>query len=223
MENNQLEDLLVSYNQQLEQARILNLQSWVLNFKCYESMQIQKAKSTLRSLITLKVVVMILGVLWVAFLGYLLYHSLEMSKIFFVISVGAIMVITSIAIIVYAFHLVLISKINNTDSVIKNQDTIARLQFSTIHITRILFLQAPFYCTFWWSFQMIESSPASFWLISFPIALLFTLASLWLFRNISYKNAGKKWFKILFNSPEWNVLVKASLLLKEIDEYKRVG
>lgn len=221
MENTQLENLLASYNHQLEESKLLNLQSWVLNFKCYEALQTQKTKSKLRSLILIKSVVMLLGIIWVLFLGFLLYHSLEMSKIFFVISVVAVMLITSAAVIVYAYHLVLILKINNSDSVIKNQETIARLQLSTINISRILFLQGPFYCTFWWSTQMIVDSPVAFWLISVPIALLFTFASIWLYMNISYRNADKKWFRILFNSPEWNVLTKASAMLKEIDEYKK--
>lgn len=221
MENTQLENLLTSYNHQLEQARVLNLQSWVLNFKCYEALQSQKAKSKLRSLITFKWMAVLLGILWVLFLGYLFFHSLQMSKIFFVISVGAIMLFTSVAIIAYVWHIVLISKISNCENVLKTQEKISHLQLSTIQITRVLFLQTPFYCTFWWNVQMITDSPLSFWLISFPVALLFTLASVWLYRNISPKNVNKKWFKILFNSPEWNVLVNASSLLKEIDEYKK--
>lgn len=221
MEDSQLKDLLESYNHQLEEAKVLNLQSWVLNFKCYESMQSQKAKSKLKSLITFKMVAVVLGILWVLFLGYLLYHSLEISKIFFVISAGAIMLITSIAIIVYAYHIVLIMKINNSENVLKTQETIARLQLSTINITRILFLQTPFYCTFWWSTQMIVNAPVSFWLITFPIALLFALGSIWLYRNISLKNVNKKWFKILFNTPEWTNLAKASTFLNEIENFKK--
>ncbi|MEO6134649.1 MAG: hypothetical protein ABIP35_05820 [Ginsengibacter sp.] len=220
MDNNQLEILLESYNHRLEEARVLNLQSWVLNYKCYEELQTRKAKSKLKALILVKLVVMLVGVLWVLFVGYLVYHSLEITKIFFVISASAIMIFTSWAVFVYGQHLVLLRKINNTDSVVKNQALIARLQFSTINITRILFLQMPFYCTFWWSIQMIEDAPAAFWFISFPVAVIFLLGSLWLFKNISFKNVNKKWFKILFNSPEWNVLIKANDMLNEIEEFK---
>ncbi len=221
MEDSELKNLLESYNHKLEEAKVLNFQSWVLNHKCYESIQSQKAKSKLKSLITFKMVAVVLGILWVLFLGYLLYYSMQMSKIFFVISAGAIMLITLIAIIVYAYHIVLINKINNSENVLKTQETIARLQLSTINIARILFLQSPFYCTFWWSTQMIVNSPVPFWLISFPIALLFTFASIWLYRNISYRNVNKKWFKILFNSPEWTLLTKASAFLNEIENFKK--
>ena len=131
------------------------------------------------------------------------------------------MLITSAAIIVYIYHIVLINKINNSESLLKTQETIAHLKLSTINITRILFLQAPFYCTFWWSISFVVNAPLSFWLISFPVALAFTFASLWLWRNISIKNANKRWFKILFNSPEWNSLVKANNFLEEIHNYRK--
>lgn len=220
MEDLQLKNLLESYSLRLEEARVLNLQSWVLNYKCYESMQAQKAKSKLKSLIGLKLFVLVLGVMWVLFLGYLLVHSFEMSKIFFVISVSAIILVTSAAIFVYAYHIVLLKKIDNTENVVKTQETIARLQASTINITRILFLQSVFYCTFWWTPAMITDAPLSFWLISFPVAFLFGWASVWLYRNISYENANKKWFKILFNSPEWTSLIKANDYLSEIERFK---
>lgn len=221
MEDAELKILLETYNHKLEEAKMLNLQSWVLNFKCFENMQSQKAKSKLKSLANFKIFAVFLGMLWVLFLGYLVYYSLEMSKIFFVISAGAIMLITMVAIFVYIRHIILIVKINNSENVLKTQETIAHLQLSTINISRILFLQTPFYCTFWWSTSMIVNSPVSFWLISFPIALLFTLASVWLYKNISYKNVNKKWFKILFNSPEWTNLSDASTFLNGIEDFKR--
>lgn len=221
MKDSELKDLLSSYNHQLEEAKVLNLQSWVLNYKCYESIQSHKAKSKLKSLITFKMIAMLLGIVWILFLGYLLYYSLEMTKIFFVISCGAIMLFTAIAIIVYVYHIVLIRKINNSENVLKTQETIARLRLSTINIVRILFLQTPFYSTFFWSLQWIKNDPLSFWLIAFPITLFFILISIWLYRNISYKNVNKKWFKMLFNSPEWTSLTKASAFLNEIENFKK--
>lgn len=221
MKDIELKNLFDSYNQKLEEARVLNLQSWVLNFKNFEFMQSLKAKSKLRSLVNFKLVAVVLGILWVLFLGYLIYYSLEISKIFFVISAGAIMLVTLAAVIVYVYHIVLLGKINNSENVLKTQESIVHLQLSTMNITRILFLQSPFYCTFWWNVSMIVDSPLSFWLISFPVALLFALGSLWLYKNISIKNINKRWFKILFNSPEWTSLVKANNFLEEIKSFKK--
>lgn len=221
MEDLELKSLLATYNQKLEQATVLSLQSWALNLKCIEDLQKQKAKSKLRSLIAFKLMAVALGVIWLLFLGNLFFFSLDTSKIFFTISVGAIFVTNLVAIIIYVNHIVEINKINNSESVIKAQETIARLKLSTINISRILFLQTPFYCTFWWSISMIVSHPRAFWLISVPVALGLALASFWLYRNISIKNAGKNWFKMVFNSPEWKNLVKANDFLEEIESFKK--
>lgn len=221
MDDNQLKNILESYNQKLEQARVLNMQSWVLNLKCFETLQKNKAEKKLKSLINFKLIAVVLGILWLIFLGYLFYFSLGKASIFFLVSCGAIILVTLIAIIVYIHQIYLIGKINNSEDVISAQERISKLKLSTINITRILFLQSPFYCTFWWTTKMIVDSPISFWLISFPVAMLFTFASIWLYRNISIKNVNKKWFKILFNSPEWNWLISANSFLKEINSFKK--
>jgi hypothetical protein len=221
MEDTELKNILETYNHKLEEAKVLNLQSWVLNLQCFETLQKQKARSKLKSLITFKTVAVGLGILWILFLGFVLYHSLKASTPFFVISISAVIAFTFAAIITYIYHIGLLAKINNSENVLKTQEGIAHLQLSTIHTTRILFLQTPFYCTFFWNTHWIVNSPASFWLVSFPIALIFTFASLWLFKNINIKNAHKKWFRILFNSPEWTSLVKANCFLEEIKSFKK--
>ncbi|MGN6531285.1 MAG: hypothetical protein ACTHK0_06000 [Ginsengibacter sp.] len=41
MNDTELKNLLESYNHQLEEAKVLNLQSWVLNLQCFETLQKQ--------------------------------------------------------------------------------------------------------------------------------------------------------------------------------------
>ena len=89
MDDTELKNLLATYNHKLEESKLLNMQSWALNFQCFETLQQQKAKSKLKSLINFKINAVVLGILWVGFLGFLFFRSLEMHKIFFLISVGA--------------------------------------------------------------------------------------------------------------------------------------
>ncbi|MEO9210028.1 MAG: hypothetical protein ABI208_02970 [Ginsengibacter sp.] len=221
MEDIELKELLATYQQRLEVTEDLNRQSRDFNKKIFENLQSQKADSKLKSLISIKTIAVILGIAWVIVLGYLISHSWEMKNIFFIISAIGVAITTIIAIAVYIYHIVLLKQINQGDSVLKTQDTITRLKLSTLQITRILFLQSTFYCTFWWNTEMIAHEPMKFWFISFPVALLFFLASLWLYKNISLKNVHKKWFKILFSSPEWCHLTKAAAFLKEIQDFDR--
>lgn len=212
MEEMELKSLWQAYDKKLEKSLALNLH-------LVREMQTQKAKSILRSVARIKVVMLILGVLWVLFLGFLLVNSLSYQKIFFVISTGMIIIFNIIAIAVYIKHLVLLAQIDNSNSIVHTQKKLAELEASTISIVRVLFLQSPFYTTFWWAPGMVED--IRFWLISVPIAALFTGVSIWLYRNITYKNVEKRWFKTLFSGKEWTALDKARAFLKEIDEFER--
>jgi hypothetical protein len=205
----------------LEQAKLLNLQSWVLNIQTKESIQLMKAKSKLNKLARFKSRVALFGIIWICFLLFLIYHSFTYQKISFVISASIIVLFNVIAVIAYIKHILIIHEIDNAESVVEAQEKTAILQTSTLRIGRILFLQAPFYTTWHYSPAWIAQADLSFWLITIPISLLFVFISVWLYRNINYKNADKKWFRILFNSPEWKSVLKAMLLMKEIEEFKK--
>jgi len=221
MNDLELQAIWQTYDRKLEDARLLNLQSWALNVQCFEALQKQKANAKLKSLINLKAFIAFLGILWVAFLSFLVYHSLELSKIFFVISAGAIIIVNIIAIIVYITHIVWLKQINNCDDIVSTQQKLARLQTSTMWITRILFLQAPFYTTWFISVKMFANAGIGAWLFQICVTLFFIWIAIWLFRNISYKNINKKWFKILFSTSEWTSVVKAQRFIKEIDDFKQ--
>lgn len=212
MEEMELKSLWQAYDKKLEK-------SLAMNRHLVREVQTQKAKSVIRSMKGIKVIMLLLGIVWVLFLGFLLYHSLTWQKVFFVISAGAIMIFNIIAIAVYIRHLVLIRQIDNSNSVVHTQKKLAELQASTIRIVGILFLQSPFYTTFWYTPAM--SGDIRFWLISVPVTALFTFASIWLYRNISYKNVEKRWFRLLFSGREWTAIDKARTFLKEIDEFER--
>lgn len=221
MEDLELRELWKQYDQQVERANILNLQSWVLQMQTFEYLQTSKAKSKLTGVSRFKQRVIALGILWVLFLVFLFVNSLSWPKIFFAGSVGVILAFNIYAVILYIRHTVMIQSIDNTDSLMQVQQKIAELKASTLQGTRILFLQAPFYCTFFWNFHWMHESPMSFWLVSVPIALLFCVLSVWLYRSIRPENAGKKWFKLLFSGREWTSVVRAEEYLKEIEDYKK--
>jgi len=197
------------------------MQSWMLNIRTYEDLQTQKAKSKLNSLGSFKKRVIIAGVLLIAFLLFLILNSLKLSNIFFVSSLSAIVVFNIIAIVVYIRQILLINDIDNSESLTEAQEKTAKLQASTLQITRILFLQTPFYSTFFWNPEMITSNPVKFFLITLPVSLLFLFLSIWLFRNINYKNMEKKWFRVLFGSSEWTSVVQAIKFMNEIEEFKK--
>lgn len=221
MEDHQLTSLWKSYEQQLAEARLLNLQSWVLNLQQFERQQQQKAHQTLNGVIRLKTGLVVAGMLWVALLAFLLVHSLVWSKIFFVVSAASISLITLVAIVVYVQHIVWIKQIKPYHSVTEVQKKLEQVKSSTLQITRILFLQAPFYCCWFVTPAMIASDPLAFWFIAFPITAGFAIVSIWLYVNIKPVNVEKKWFRRLFSSKEWTGIVDAAVFLEEIEDFKK--
>ena len=89
MDDIQLNNILESYNQKMEQVQGLNMQ-------CFETLQKNKTQAKLKSLINFKLFAVGLGVLWLSFLSYLFYFSLEKASIFFIISCGAVILLSLI-------------------------------------------------------------------------------------------------------------------------------
>jgi hypothetical protein len=193
---------------------------WTLNLRCIEMVQTQKARSKLYPLAVFKTIAVVLGILYVLFLGVLVYGN-HLKNIYFAVSIGMIMLITIITIVVYIKHLIIIRQINYSENIVDTQRKLSLLKSSTINIVRIAWLQLPFWSTWFWSSKWIIYSSVQFWLIPFPITLFFILLTIWLYRNISLKNMHRRWFKILFNNIEWTSVIKAMEFLDEIDEFKK--
>lgn len=221
MEDIQLQQMWAEYDRKLEEAKLLNLQSWALNLKSLEAIQLQKAKSKLNRLANFKVWVIVLGIVWVLFLCLLVFSKITWQGIFFNISFGCIALINIIAVIVYIKQVVLIRQIDNSESVVETQQKLAELQASTIRIGSIMWLQLPFWSTFFLTPAMLQNAGA-FWL-SFTIIItgMLTFVAIWLYRNIHYRNRHKKWFKWLFNTFEWTSVIKSITFLDEVEAFKR--
>ena len=218
METN-IDQLLSDYKNKQEGTLLMAVMN--LNMDLLEKIQAQKAKSALKSMTAGKIVTIILGILWIVFLGLCVYASLYAHNPYFSISIGAILVINIIAVIMYIQHLILIRRINYSSSITMAQQKLSKLQLSTLTMTRILFLQMPFWTTFYWHPSWISLSDWHFWLISFPIVVLFAAGSFWLFRNIRIENKDKKWFGYLFHGQAWQPIIRAQAFLNDIEEFKK--
>jgi hypothetical protein len=217
MEEQELINIWKAYDKKIEEARVLNLQSWALNLQSFGMIQTQKAKSKMDSLIRFKGRAVFIGLIYVLLLAVLIYGN-HFANMYFTISLIMILLITVYAILVYIKHIILIKQLKYDESITDTQKKLSILQTSTIYSTRIAWLQMPFYCTWFWNTQWILHD-ITFWLIAFPITMAFTILTVWLYRNISYRNVNKKWFKILFNTPEWKSVRKATEFMCEIEDY----
>ena len=219
MDDLELNTLWKEYDRKLEESRVLNLQSWVVNRQTFEWLQTHRAALRLRPTGVFKGRVALLGVVWVLFLGFLLVGNRGRNP-YFTGSVAILFLFNCYAVAAYWKQRSLIRRIDFADTIVQTQQQLSALQASTLRVTRILFLQAPFYSTWFWSDRFIGDNSPGFWLISVPVAAALALLALWLYRNISLANANKRWFRFLFRGVEWTPIIRAMEHLNEIEEFR---
>ena len=221
MEDMELQQLWKEYDRKIEESRILNLQSWVLQVQTFEYLQTEKAKSRLNALGRKKVALIVLGGVWTLFLAWLAVKGGLHQYYFFAGSLGVIALITAISTAIYIWQVVLIREIDQSESVTEVQEKTLQLKLTTLRVFRIAFLQTPFWGSWFLTMHMIESSWSRFWEIEVPIFALLSLISIWIYRNITYKNVGKPWMRFLLRSWEWKPMEKAMQFMGEIEAFKK--
>lgn len=221
MEDAALKNIWLDYDRKMDEARLLNLQSWALNLQCFHSLQTQKAKSRLDSLLRFKMRAVVLGIGWVSILGLLLYGN-HLRNLYFTVSVGMIILISATAILCYIRQIRQIRRIDYSENIMDTQERLTALQLSTVAIARFSWLQLPFYATWFWDKRWIDYGSLNFWLLLFPITLFFFLLAIFLYRNISVKNMNRRWVRaLLMAGPEYKSLVQAKKFVAEIEEFKK--
>lgn len=212
MEDLELIALWKSYDQKLEE----NLR---LNRRNAEAITIMKIKSLVRSMAPYKIFVLITGILWIIFLGGVLYHTYSFASAFFLGSISIHVVMLAIVLGIYFKQLVFIFQTDITEPLFDTQRRLAWLKSSTLLISRLMFVHIPVWMTFCISEQMMRTP---FWLtVHMGLTFIFIVAAIWLFLNIKYENRDKKWFKLIFNGKEWEPVMKSAELLREIEDYKK--
>ncbi|QHV97519.1 hypothetical protein [Spirosoma endbachense] len=213
MEDRDLVALWKSYDKKLEENLLLNRK----NLEAITSIKIQ---SFLASMKPMKIFTIIVGILWVGVVDVLLINLFTIASPFFLISAGIQVLLTKLAIGIYAYQLILIQLVDINEPIVAVQEKIAQLKSSTIWVTRFLFLQLPVWTTFYWTESMWKNGNIVLYLIQAIITGSFAFLAVWLFRNINYANSEKKWFRLIFSGKEWDPLIKSMDLLSQINDYK---
>lgn len=214
MEDVEILDLWKSYDKRLRESLVLNRQH-------AEDITKLKVQSFLGSMRPRKQFTFWVGIVWVVLIDLLIVKLFFIASPFFLISMGIQVLLTKVAIVVYLYQLMLLRQTDISEPILATQERIARLQSSTLWVTRLLFLQTPIWTTFFLSKKMFMTS--NVWLILLPIVItaIFTYAAVWLFLNIKYENRNKKWFRLIFKGKEWDPMIKSMELLDQISEYKK--
>lgn len=219
MEDTEITEIWKSYDSIIKESKVLNLQSWVLNLRCFEQLQTQKVKSKLKSLIIPKIIGIVLGIGWILFLGFLFYYTL--SQIFMAVSLGMILLFSIAAVLIYIRDVFIIAHINYSENILQTQKKIASLQSSIINSVRVLWLQLPFYTTCYITNKLAATGGISFWIFQTPVTLLSGWLAVFLFKNISLENIGTKRVRGFLRGYGLSRISTALDFIKEIDAFKK--
>lgn len=213
MEENQLLTLWETYDRKLSENLILNK-------KNAQDITKIKVKSLLSGMQPMKIFAIILGLIWVGLLDVIVYNIWQAASPMFLISIGIHLLLTKLAIGVYAYQLILINLVDINEPIIQAQEKIAKLKSSTLWITRLLFLQLPAWSVFFWTKELFQRLNFLQISIHIGVALGMLYLAIWLFNNIRFQNRDKKWFRLLLGGIEWDPIMKGFDLLEQIHEAK---
>jgi hypothetical protein len=191
----------------------------------FEKLQREKAKLQLNKLIVPKLTGILLGLGWVGFMILLIslsmrYSSVSLGEIFFVGSLGIIAVTTAIAVFLYVKDLFTIRQIGNDDSVVAIQQRLVELQCSVIKSVRIMWLQLPFYTTWYLNYDMLLHGSILFYIVQVLVTGGAVWLSAWLFRNIRYENRHKERLWSFMRGYGFSSVFRAIEFMAEIEHFK---
>ena len=212
MDEQELKNIWHTYDKKIDKIIQINKDQ-------LRTIQTEKAESKIHSFKKNHIIVMLLGIVWVLFLGFLLYHTHD--NIYFTISVGLIMLFNVFAVVLYLHHIIILSQINIAESITETQRKLALVHTSYNQVGRVLLLQTPLYCTFYYSDALIQNGGVLFWTIQAIVVPALTILSIYLFKKLSNKNASDNWVKRsdrFFGSEKLKMAMES---LSELEEFKR--
>lgn len=219
MEDKDLQELWKVSEKRLQESKLLNNQSWVLNYQIFVSMQQQKAKKKLIYPIISKLITIVLGIAFIWFIAGLLYKHLD--RVAVVISTGAIILITGVVVVDYLIQLYFLCKLNFQESIIKSQKQLAFIETSITRSIRISFLQLPFYTFFYINHEVILRATISFWIFQLLFTGTFVAIALFFYINVSSKKLHKKWVKKLVDDAGGKAVTETMEFINQINDFQK--
>lgn len=195
-----------------------------INKKLLRNVVDGKAQSALRSLKILKSGLLFFGILYLIALSGLLIFALSRyspSWNYFIASVAAIFAVNLYAVITYIKHLVWLRGINYDGAVASIQQKLSELQLSIVNHTRIMYLQTPFFTTFYLSSMWFpQNSPLAYTIFQLAFTAAAIYSSWWVYRNMTPENMNNKLIKSLLNGSGRDTVQKAMDFYNEVEDYK---
>ena len=199
-------------------------QSLAINKQLLKEATNQKAQSALRSVIWLKSGGIVIGILYLILLAAALFVAFvhySGAANYFIISIGAIFLINLKALFDYIKHIIWINNIDYDGSITVIQQQLTKLQLSMYRHTRVMFLQLPFWTTFYLNGNWFPQTVGwGYVVIQLLVTGLFTYWAYWFYKNLRVQNAHKKWVQMIIKGAGEKRVAKALAFYNEIEQFK---
>ncbi len=218
MQENEMLQCWKTLNLQLEKSLVLNRQNTI-------DITAIKVAGQLGSMKPIKIFTLLTGLVWVGVGSVVVFHLSryalnEISK-FFLFSATLQLLLTALALVLYAYQLVLLQQVDASGPVLATQEKLVQLKHTTLWIARLLFLQLPLWTTFYLSDTIFTAGNIGYLLVNSAVTLVFAGLAAWLFLHIKFENRNKRWFRLIFDGREWTPLLRSFDLLEQLQELKR--
>ena len=213
-------DFIILWKEQYDQLN----QSFQINQRILKEMLSKKASGAIEKLKVFKVFGVIITLFYLGLLGMLLLFAIRHyspAVNFFIVSMATIFFINLRGLIDYIQHLIWIARIDYDDAITVIQEKLLQLQFSLFRHNRIMFLQIPFWTTFYLSSEWFPKSVGiGFIIFQCLFTGSFCLLTVWLYRNCTIKNADKRWVKIFIKGTGGKSVQAALSFYAEMEQFK---
>jgi hypothetical protein len=215
MGTDEFQQLWRAYDTRLER-------SMAISRRIFTELQHQKLGSELRPLLRSRVAGIILGVVWLAVMGFCGF--LVRSQPVMVLSFGVFFVCTAIGIAGYIRDVAVIRGLDYADTIVETQRKLVGLQSTMFRDLRVVWLQIPFWSCFFVSNAFLRTSGRLLYTVELPVFLGFVFVAIVLYRNLTVENVSRKrWVAAMVRSAGSRRLARAISLLKELEEFEREG
>lgn len=200
-------------------------QSLAINKRLLSETISQKAHSVLQSLFRFKTRGIIIAVIYLVFLGFLLFLAIRnysAAANYFIVSIAAIFLINLKALYDYCKHLIWIQGIDFDGSITEIQQKLVKLHLSIFSHSRIMVLQFPFWTTFYLSNRWFpQYANKGYLFLQCTLTALFTLLAIWLYKNLTPANADKKWIRSILAGSGADKVSRALTMYAELEEFRK--
>lgn len=214
------DDFVLLWKEQYEKTE----QTLILNKRLLKETLSQRAESQLKALMKSKARGIAAAVIYLVLLGIMIYYSIShysTAANYFIVSIGVIFLINVKALYDYIKHLIWLNTIDYSGSIAEIQQKLIRLQLSIIQHIRIMFLQLPFWTTFYLSSQWFPSEVGwSYIIFQLVLTLSFAFTAGYLYKNLTRSNLHKKWVHSFLSGAGGQKVRSALDYYQEIEAFK---